>query len=312
MAAYDPLSLANSNKLGTRTFLSESKQPRVEYEAVATAMTMVQTVEYEKRRAMEINNSKRWKDIPKSEKTKEEKRRASSDEFVYRNYIKSKEVGNFLYPPAIQAELNKPSINTLKNATRFDTGYKDGRSSDVATDFDKSTKSPGGQHSNGWMSPDILTTLDKHGPKLTNMLNMILTSIDNGQKSVVFTKYRNHYGLNLISTLLRYLNVPHIVLSGEVTQANRITMITTFNGSNGIVLLSNVDLPGDLINVSNIHFFEGTDTTNVVKYVNHVSKFLSTVPLVTVTFHIAQKADGTDAADMISYKRIVDTFKVVT
>ncbi len=142
----------------------------------------------------------------------------------------------------------------------------------------------------GWIDKNIFKTLQQFSPKINRLLVTILSNFE--CKHVVYTRFSNKYGLDLIDTLLTYLDIPHVVVTNKDGSNEQYGKITTFsdNNYNYSVLLTNEILHHDIANVTHLHFLEGVDHMVVKSFIqrtNQSKSFRNSLPLdFVIHFHI--------------------------
>lgn len=118
----------------------------------------------------------------------------------------------------------------------------------------------------GWMTQDILKTLEDTSPKFKHVLDIILHK--SKDKHIIYTSMRDRAGLRLLSTLLEYTNIPYIVVDSQEPIPQRIIKILHFNLlTSPCVLLTNNFPDVYVCNVSHVHF---VDSVNIDLYYNMI------------------------------------------
>lgn len=263
------------NDIGYLRFSLASEGPEIDYMLESTLMTQKQTDRYNARRQTELELQ------------------GSSDPIQFyqaQNYIYSMQIGNFLYPPDIQQLLD---TSRLKNTN-------------IPSDTDQSQ--------GGWLTEQVLDTLNTHSPKLAQLLTSILTHYNT--KHIIYSRYLNHFGVILISTLLYYLGVPHLTLVDSDNFTVRADKVNSYNSSttdNLRVLVTNIIPTYDLLNIGHLHFVEGIEHRVYKAFIDRVyKKRLTQVRVFSIHIYVTQKADGTDAADAVYYRPFTDQIMNLT
>jgi len=171
---------------------------------------------------------------------------------------KSLEIGNFKYPEEVQH----------KSSTLTDTDRGEG----------------------GWLTKSIVGKIRDYSPKISNLLTIIISRYED--KHVVYTQFKDRHGVDLLDTLLKYLNIPHIVITKDDDSNEQIGKISTFsNDINQKVLLTNTVPSSEISEVTHVHFLEGITESILKKFLVNVYKsnlFKKITPIsCTIHFHIS-------------------------
>ena len=180
-------------------------------------------------------------------------------------------IGNFIYPEGISVESETP------------------------TDDDRGE--------GGWLTKSIIGKVREYSPKISNLLTIILSRYED--KHVVYTRFKNRSGLDLLNTLLNYLDVPHIVMTQDDDNNEQIGKITTFsNEPHQKVLITNAVPPSEICDVTHVHFLEGITDLVLKSFLRHVYRanlFKNITPLsCKFHFHIASLPNSSDKSNSIS------------
>ena len=207
------------------------------------------------------------------------------EKYLAENFNYSKQVTNFIYPRQIQAKLDQ-QIGKLDKVG-------------ILPDYDQSD--------DGWMTSEILKQLSYHSPKIRYLLTLV--SLFSKDRHLIYTHYLNHHGVNLLSTLLSYLEIKHVVLTGDVRKGNRRDQkYQEFNDDQDIkVFLSSVVIDQPLANISHIHYLEGIryQTFNdILQNCYNLRYITETYQSLLIHFHIANLANGQLAADGLLYNKL--------
>jgi hypothetical protein len=81
----------------------------------------------------------------------------------------------------------------------------------------------------GWIDEEFIQNILKYAPKVYVIIQFVMKY---QAKHLIFTRYVRKHGVNLISSLLKYFNVPHLIFSGE--SSNRQEIIDKFNSENNL------------------------------------------------------------------------------
>jgi hypothetical protein len=168
------------------------------------------------------------------------------------------EIGNFKYPEEVQHE----------SSTLTDTDRGEG----------------------GWLTKSIVGKIRDYSPKISNLLTIIISRYED--KHVVYTQFKDRHGVDLLDTLLKYLNIPHIVITKDDDSNEQIGKISTFsNDVNQKVLLTNTVPSSEISEVTHVHFLEGITESILKTFLANVYKsnlFKKITPIsCTIHFHIA-------------------------
>lgn len=261
--------------------------PELIYSLQATTMGDEQTRRWEIRRQNEIDVIAASDKEPEEtgELDKQVARVVPTKQAIYdaSNLIKSLQIGNFLYPTEIQDILDQPKDEREHVPSDSDVGQ------------------------GGWMTKDIVRTISNHSKKIMNLITIIVSKYD--QKHVIYTKYLEHYGVNLLDTILHYMGIPHVVITGADEVTERFGKYQAFSGSptdEQRVLLTNVLPNFDIGNTSNLHFLEGVSWNVYRAFFDRMYRhrlFRMIIPhTFTVYFHVAQKNDDSDGSDAVLYR----------
>jgi len=210
-----------------------------------------------------------------------EKRRKEeeiSSDYKATQRIPTLQIGNFVYPNRIQELLNLPSTDPRRKEVPIDD-------------------------EDGWITPNLLKNLKEHSRKFTQLLNRILTN--STRHHLIYTRFKEHYGAYLISSLLKLLKVSHIMITGNDKITERRDKIRLFNVGDISVLLTTVELKEDIENIHYVHFVEGHDINiyNWILNVVYKRKNYELPENVEIVDYIAQQQSGEDGADGEYYRK---------
>ena len=175
-----------------------------------------------------------------------------------RSQANALEIGNFKYPEEVQHE----------SSTLTDTDRGEG----------------------GWLTKSIVGKIRQYSPKISNLLTIIISRYED--KHVVYTQFKDRHGVDLLDTLLKYLNIPHIVITKDDDSNEQIGKISTFsNDVNQKVLLTNTVPTSEISEVTHVHFLEGITEFVLKAFLRNVYRsnlFKNITPIsCTIHFHIA-------------------------
>lgn len=88
------------------------------------------------------------------------------------------------------------------------------------------------QEDGGWVDDNFISNLLVYSPKIFVLVNMIFKYPG---KHIVFTRYVKKSGVYLISAVLKYFNIKHLIFSGETnSDEKRQEIINNFNSENNL------------------------------------------------------------------------------
>ena len=197
-------------------------------------------------------------------------------------HLNSKAVGNFLYPEDYRKEYSKIS-----------------RPRDVLPDLPEPR---------GWLDKQVLDNLNEYSPKFKTLINAITMTIDQGVKYYIFSKFVNHHGITLLSSLLNLAKVDNIVISGSDNAQSRKNKIESFNSGKIKVLLTTI-VPTEQTLVRDpdvLVILEGIESGVFFPLLRAIYKqgnFKSRDSL-SILFPLALNPSGADTPDKVSYEEI--------
>jgi superfamily II DNA or RNA helicase len=140
----------------------------------------------------------------------------------------------------------------------------------------------------GWVNDETLSRkklLLKYSPKFTAIIANVL--LNWGTKNVIFSWYKTKGGVDILNTLFEKCGIKSEVFSGELSDAQRISIIKKFNSPenrNGelipVLLITDAGAEGiNLIETNNIHITESSTNQmrinqvigRVVRYKSHIN-----------------------------------------
>lgn len=182
--------------------------------------------------------------------------------------LRSLQAGNFIYPEALQKELRKPRERRAK--LKPDLTQEEG----------------------GWIDPEDLEELEADNPKFFAALALLSPD----KKTVIYTRFKEHYGSTLFQTLAQIQGHEVEVLSGDVKSIKqRTAIIKAFNKAKTGNLILTILPPIPIKGVDQLIFLEGVEVTLLNKIVSMVSGSVAR-PLHLI-FMVAQRS-----ADLSFYR----------
>jgi hypothetical protein len=202
----------------------------------------------------------------------------SSQKHEARLRLHTKQIGNFVYPYDIQQVIDLPRTRNVEAAL------------DMVMPA-------------GWITGQVIDDIVFRSPKLQRELTIILGRRE--ERHVVYTRFKNRYGVYLITALLTLLGIPTIAITGDDKKIDqRLAKINQFNQMPSGVLITNLVLPGDVVSVTNIHFTEGFEANiyqGLMQRIFRANLYADTA-VVNVFIYVAQTHDGHDAVDAVDYR----------
>jgi len=116
--------------------------------------------------------------------------------------LRSRQLGNMIYPPNIQILLKN-------NRAPPDKLVAEG----------------------GWIDQNFIDNLSQYSPKFHVLINLI-TGIPG--KHVVYSQFKNRYGVFLIQSLLNYYGVSNLLFTGDLNDEQRCNTVNLYNNLNNI------------------------------------------------------------------------------
>lgn len=167
--------------------------------------------------------------------------------------LRSLQAGNFIYPEALQKELRKP---------------REKRARLLPDSPDKEASEELEIEDGGWISEDYLKKMETENPKFYRVLEKLSPK----KKTVIYTRFKEHYGSQLLASLARMQGHEVEILSGDVRSVKqREKMIKTFNKAKSGNLILTLLPPDSLKNVDQLIFLEGVELELLNKLVALVS-----------------------------------------
>lgn len=113
----------------------------------------------------------------------------------------------------------------------------------------------------GWISEEILASLDQYGEKILAILNDI---VNNQYKHVIYTQFKTYHGAYLIGSLLEILQIPYLYFTGDMNDADRQNVLSQFNNVNNlhgenfrVLIYTSAGAEGiNLLEVRKVHILE--------------------------------------------------------
>lgn len=119
----------------------------------------------------------------------------------------------------------------------------------------------------GWLYEGFLSDVSTYFPKISRLLTILISQYEH--RHIVYTRYRDKNGLDLIDTLLNYLNLPHTIVYENDDHNEQTGKISTFNNSDHSILLTNTIPRGEITNSTHIHFVDGLDYIDYQGFINN-------------------------------------------
>lgn len=154
---------------------------------------------------------------------------------------------------------------------------------------------------------DILVDAEKIRSLVTNIV------LNREQRHFVFTRYRYHYGLDMIRSVLQLHGIKVFASTGDMSTADRDLSVKAFNEDSNApqVFITTVALHNEApTNISHLHMVDGSLSNShgffdrLYKYYNYFGKQLP--PSLTIDYYVCQRASGDNSADGVLYIRESD------
>lgn len=209
-----------------------------------------------------------------------EKRGTPQEKHEAKEMLHTKQLGNFLYPPEIQEKMDIQ--RTKRPYVQPDALINDG----------------------GWITPSILNKLKNHSPKLAQLFELI--SERPLERRIIYSKFINKFGLDLIAVLLDLKKIKYTMISGADKSKQRAQKIEDYN-KDGLILLINVSLAKAVQNIVHVHFLEGFKYETFKELINMVywwENYIKKIDSLIIHIHIAiLNNDVLKGSDEISYDK---------
>lgn len=209
---------------------------------------------------------------------------------VAKELIKSLQIGNYLYPPQLQQVLNLE---------------KSQRPFEIVDDL---------VELGGWIDPAIVFRNPKAflGPKFYELLNRIYKA--SVGRFVVYSRFKEHSGVFFLSTMMDIFKIPHILVTGDNNQRQRLQLYDEFNKSQApkLVLLISVIPNVPIFNSNYLYLVEGIKPKQFEQLLSVIylkSHYSMTNPTLSVVFFIAKRANGRYAGDSQSLNELFNILK---
>lgn len=178
--------------------------------------------------------------------------------------LRSLQAGNFIYPEALQKELRKPR----EKRARLLPDSPDKEASEEL-EIDISSLGRGrDEEEGGWISENYLREMETENPKFYRVLERLSPK----KKTVIYTRFKEHYGSQLLASLARMQGQEIEILSGDVRSIKqREKMVKAFNKAKSGNLILTLLPPDALKNVDQLIFLEGVELELLNKLVALVS-----------------------------------------
>lgn len=85
----------------------------------------------------------------------------------------------------------------------------------------------------GWIDEKFIEDeLDSHAPKIARVVDFIANN-QNG-KHVVYSEFKSRFGIYMIAAILKYLNIPHLMFTGDLNDKQRGEVLREFNSPDNL------------------------------------------------------------------------------
>ena len=210
--------------------------------------------------------------------------------------LRSKQRGNFVYPGPMQDEYNKDDKRFRnKSILKPDRPEAEG----------------------GWIAAEHIQNLGIFSPKLLRLVTRVLARSAGSQtfvgKFVISTSFKEHHGMELISTVLRYYGVPNYQLHGqlattdELKRAKKQQIVQNFNAAESGVLIVTNQLTFDfnLFNVDELIIFDGAQPGPIYALLGTIfhDTHFTKPKIVRLVFLISRLTEKLGSVDAVYYKK---------
>jgi hypothetical protein len=162
----------------------------------------------------------------------------------------------------------------------------------------------------GWMTREVFTTISIRGPKLARLLSIF--AILPGARHVIYTRFKEHYGAALISSLLRYAGYEHVVLTGDLKVADKHAVLEKFNSKSVPILITTVVPQVELQEVDRVHWIEPPEIAKVVEMLTITAKYPLVLGNQTHHYYLALRADSdASTVDADFYQQLTTSFRLI-
>jgi len=153
-------------------------------------------------------------------------------------------------------------------------------------------------NNNGWMNNEILNNINIYSPKIHNLLLLIQQYPNEGH--LIYTHFYHRSGIKLISTLLNYLQLEHIILTNNDINHLHLHKILNFNSSPIKILLTNI-VPNILVSkIGHVHFLDFFD----INIYYRIDKCLAKTTVSSIIFHYY--LCDVNSTDIDFYNKFID------
>lgn len=124
----------------------------------------------------------------------------------------------------------------------------------------------------GWITKDFIRNLPKYSPKFTILLYLIANMIG---KHVVYSQFKNRFGIHLIGALLKYYGISYLMFTGDLNDRQRNEVVRLYNHPDNIngkyykvLLITEAGSEGNnFLGTNVIHILEQSIDENTIKQV---------------------------------------------
>lgn len=176
-------------------------------------------------KGVEVQMSDYQKEIYKIRRKKEKKEKTYEASINLRSF----QAANFAYPEKMQKELNKPR------------------------QFRKEVKEDILKENGGWITEKTWDNIDEYSTKMERIVSMTSEK----EKTVIYTRFKEHYGAYLIQSLFSIFEIEAVVLTGEMRVGAKKEICETFNREKRGILITTIIPLLPLKRVNTIFITEG-------------------------------------------------------
>lgn len=167
--------------------------------------------------------------------------------------------------PTIRYELEHLKNNSdLTNVSKYPTFSQN----DVIIDTQNIPDIDKGE--GGWLYEDFLSEVPNYFPKISRLITILITQFEHHH--IIYTQYKNKNGIDLIDTILNYLNIQHTIVYENDDHNEQTGKISTFNNSDHSIILTNTIPRCEITNTTHIHFLDGIDYINYQGFINNICR----------------------------------------
>lgn len=119
---------------------------------------------------------------------------------------------------------------------------------------------------------DMIKNISKVSPKFTRIINYIKNNVG---KQVVYSQFKERYGVQFLSDALNYMKIPNLLFTGDFNDTQRLDILAKFNNENNnngnyykVLLLTDAGSQGlNLFGARALHIVEQTVSPNVIQQI---------------------------------------------